>query len=100
MAAQCTRYLFNQHNLIKTKGHKATGICSYLNDLDKLCSMQSQASTVEQIAEIDHLELALTIRTAYKFRSLAKALEAGKAKGQTLNNFNNDTHGIELYALA
>lgn len=47
MAAQNTRYLFNQYSLIKTKGHKATGICSYLNDLDKLCSMESQATTVE-----------------------------------------------------
>ena len=68
MAAQNTRYLFNQYNLIKTKGHKAFGICSYLNDLDKLCAVESKATTLEEIADLDHLELALTIRTAYKFK--------------------------------
>jgi hypothetical protein len=62
------------------KGQKAKGILSYLNDLDKLCSLKSTADSVESFLDLAHLDNALAVRAAFKVQDVIKKIESSKEK--------------------
>ena len=62
------------------KGQKATGILSYLNDLDKLCALRSTANSVDSFLDLAHLDNALAVRAAFKVRDVINKIESSKEK--------------------
>lgn len=96
MAQQTIGYIQKKMARI-AKGKPAKGVFSYLNDLDKLCSIKSSATTVEQFSELDHLEKALAIRAAMIVRSVMKKLAQPNIKKQVLLN---DLYAADLILLS
>lgn len=79
MAQQSMNYLQKKIKKI-AKGQKATGVLSYLNDLDKLCMLKSTANSVESFLDLAHLDNALAVRAAFKVRDVIKKIESSKEK--------------------
>lgn len=52
------------------KGLPAKGIFSYLNDIEKLCSMKRTVTTVDEFMNLQHLDDALAVRAAFKVRDV------------------------------
>lgn len=94
MAAQSARYLFN-----KVKGlskSKPTGLFDYINHLDSLCSSVSKATDIASFSDMDHLENAMAVRTAYWVRKLTRESAQLKKDGQHPNVFQNETHAQQI----
>jgi len=62
------------------QGEKATGVFSYLNDLDKLCTLKSTAKSVDSFLELEHLDNALAVRAAFKVKDVINKIESSKEK--------------------
>ena len=56
------------------KGKKRSGFFKYINNLDDLCKMKSQAKTHQEFSSIDHLELAMSINAGSQLRRTYKLL--------------------------
>lgn len=63
LAQQTSHYLRKQFKRI-AKGRPSKGIFRYLNDIDKLVLEKSNAQTIEEFSDLDHLDKALAVRTA------------------------------------
>ena len=66
MASQNSRYLFNQI----AKGKTSTGLFTYLNNIDSLCQATSKATNPVEFSDLDHLETALAVRSAFWVKKL------------------------------
>ena len=69
MAQQSMNYLEKKIKKIQ-KGLPAKGIFSYLNDIEKLCSMKRTVTTVDEFMNLQHLDDALAVRAAFKVRDV------------------------------
>jgi|LauGreDrversion4_2_1035121.scaffolds.fasta_scaffold143791_3 acyl-CoA oxidase len=85
MAQQSLNYLQKKLKQIKA-GKKATGVLSYLNNIDTLCNIKSDATTVATFSDLNHLDNALAVRAAYKVRDVLGKLENTKEKKVVLLN--------------
>jgi hypothetical protein len=85
MAQQAARYVLKQVKKV-TKGGKATGLFSYINDMDSLCQMKSKAKTMTEFASIEHLELALSACAAGQVRSVSYAMKNSEASEKVKQN--------------
>lgn len=56
------------------QGKKATGLFSYINDMDRLCSEKSSAKTAAEFASIEHLEHAMSACAAGQLRRVVHAM--------------------------
>ena len=63
-----------------------SGYFEYLNKTEELCSGRSQATTVDQFMDLDHLELALATRSAFYVDYTVKLMAASDAKSKVKEN--------------
>jgi hypothetical protein len=74
-------------------GKLATGIFSYLNDIDSLCSLKSTVKTVDDFLVLDHLDKCLAIRAAFIVRDVVKKLAKKDIKKKVAIN---DLYAMDL----
>jgi len=79
MAQQSMNYLQKKIKKIAL-GQKVTGVFSYLNDLNKLCTLKSNATSVDSFLDLQHLDNALAVRAAFKVRDVIDKMEKSKEK--------------------
>lgn len=73
MAQQTVGYIQKKMLNIAT-GKPSDGIFTYLNNIDKLCSMKSSVTTVKAFSDLEHLDKCLAIRAAHIVRDVVKKL--------------------------
>ena len=73
MAEQNSKYIIKKVNKC-LEGKRAKGFFAYFNDLDKLCKMKTQVTSVEEFTSLDHLETALAVRSAYWVKKVVKSI--------------------------
>ena len=73
------------------KGKKVDGVMSYLAEIKTLLAMQSQAKSVKEFTELEHLLSALKIRSVYQLKVVSEMLAGSKASQSAKTN--------ELFAL-
>ncbi len=78
MAQQALSYIEQTVSAIK-KGKPAQGIFSYINNIDSLCALKSQAFTVQQFSEINHLDNCLAVRAAMQIKDLFEKMSSSQA---------------------
>ncbi|TNV82173.1 hypothetical protein FGO68_gene6753 [Halteria grandinella] len=64
------------------KGEKAQGYLAYLNDVDGLLKLKGQIITVEQALDLDKLDKALAVRSAYKYKRTMALLKEIESKSE------------------
>lgn len=67
-------------------GKPADGIFTYLNNIDKLCSLKSTVKDVKAFSELEHLDKCLAIRAAHIVRDVVKKLAKKEIKKKVLVN--------------
>jgi len=86
MAKQNLSYIQKLQKSIK-KGQMATGTLAYINDLQKLCGLKSNATNAAEVSELKHLETALAVRAAYSiFTTTRKIAESNESKKVIYND--------------
>ena len=65
MAQQSFNYIQKKIDKI-SKGVPTTGILRYLNNLDKLVTLQPAVKTVEEFLQLDHLDNALAVKASFQ----------------------------------
>jgi hypothetical protein len=78
-------------------GKVATGIFSYLNDIDQLCSLKSTVKTVDDFLVLDHLDKCLAIRAAFIVRDVVKKLAKKDIKKKVAIN---DLYAMDLLQMS
>jgi hypothetical protein len=56
----------------------ATGTLAYINDLQKLCSLKSNATNAAEVSDLKHLETALAVRAAYSILTTTRKIAESK----------------------
>ena len=78
-------------------GKPADGIFTYLNNIDKLCSLKSTVKDVKAFSELEHLDKCLAIRAAHIVRDVVKKLAKKDIKKKVLVN---DLYAQDLLAMS
>ena len=75
MAQQSYNFLIKLASRVIKKKEKATGVFSYLNQLDELVTLKSKASDYQHFLDIENVELALKVNLAVNLKHVMKMRE-------------------------
>lgn len=78
------------------KGVKAQGLLAYLNDIDRLLTLQSDAKTVADVSDLAFLDLALSIRAALSVKQTTSKINASKDKKENQKVIFNDLYAQDI----
>lgn len=79
------------------KGHKALGFFSYFNEIDDLLKQKSTVKTADDLLNLDQLENALAVRTAFKVKYTFSKL--GSSKASEVENVNS-LYAVDIVSMA
>ena len=74
MLQQSSRYLFKMAEKA-SRGKQCEGLFSYINKTESLCSAKSQAKTIDQFLDLDHIRTMLQTRAAACLRQVFTAMQ-------------------------
>ena len=74
MLQQSSRFLFKQAEKA-SRGKQCEGLFAYINKIESLCSSKSQAKTIDEFLDVEHLRTTLQTRSAACIRQVFTAMQ-------------------------
>ena len=74
MLQQSSRFLFKQAEKA-SRGKQCEGLFAYINKTESLCSSKSQAKTIDEFLDVEHLRTTLQTRSAACIRQVFTAMQ-------------------------
>lgn len=96
MAQQSYNYLSKLAGKVIKKGEKATGVFSYLNDLDKLVSLKCSATDYKHFLNIENVEEAIKVNVAVMLKQVMKMREESKVSKKDFINSHCSTEIVSV----
>ena len=85
MLQQSSRYLFKKANDV-ARGKSCSGYFAYMNNTETLCKSKSQARTVAEFLDWEHLTAALSTRSAYYIQHVNKLMKSNTSDKKAKEN--------------
>jgi len=95
LAQQSARFILKNIKNIH-KGFKTTGLFKYLNNVDSLLSTKCAAKTIEQMSDLNILQEALQVRSAYYANETFKKLNSSNASE---NEKTNNLFAVDIISM-
>jgi len=85
---------------LKEEGEKATGLLSYLNEVDSLLSSKSSIKSVEDALNLDNLEKGLAVRAAFRIKSTMEQMAQKDKEGVSETEKVNSLLAVDIVKMA